>query len=121
MSSLDHVDLARRYVELSNAHDLDRVFPMFDNSASYHSSQYGKFTGKQSIKEMMQEFFSGYPDVHWTVGAYTLETDESVSFFFLMHATRAETGDRIERQGKERICFGKDGLITHIEVDVLSQ
>ncbi|SVA95475.1 uncharacterized protein METZ01_LOCUS148329 [marine metagenome] len=121
MSSPDHAALARRYVELSNAHDLDRVIPMFDNFASYHSSQYGSFTGKQSIQEMMQGFFSGYPDVHWTVDAYTLETDNSVSFFFVMRATRAETDDRDERQGKERICFGEDGLITHIEVEVLSQ
>ena len=111
-------DLARCYVGLSNRHALDEVFPMFDPDATYRSSQFGLFEGLDEIREMMSGFFSNFPDVHWTVDDYCADSDDTVSFEFTMRATRAETGQSVERRGRETIIFTDDGRIRHVEVDV---
>ena len=113
------VDLARLYVERSNRHELDDVFPMFDPDATYRSSQFGDFAGLDRIREMMSGFFTTYPDVHWTVDAYQADSDDTASFEFTMRANHAETGQSVERGGRETIRFTEDGLIRHIEVEVI--
>ena len=111
-------DLAKRYVERSNSHELDDVFPLFDPEATYRSSQFGLFEGLDQIREMMTGFFTTFPDVHWTVDAYGQKTDDTASFEFTMRATHAETGQSVERWGRETIRFTEEGLIRHIEVEV---
>ena len=111
-------DLARLYVERSNRHELDDVFPMFDANATYWSSQFGLFDGLDQIREMMTGFFTTFPDVHWTVEDYRADSDDTASFEFTMRATNAETGQAVERQGLETIAFTDEGLIRHVEVEV---
>ena len=111
-------DLARMYVERSNRHDLDNVFPMFDPGATYRSSQFGLFEGLEQIREMMSGFFSTFPDVHWTVEEYGAKSDDTAFFEFTMRASHADTGQSVERQGLETITFTDDGRISHIEVEV---
>ncbi len=111
-------DLAKLYVERSNRHLLDEVFPMFDPEATYRSSQFGLFEGLDQIREMMAGFFATFPDVHWTVDAYRADSDDTVSFEFTMKASNAETGQPVERRGLETISFTENGLIRHIEVEV---
>jgi hypothetical protein len=118
MAEISPVELAQRYVALSNDHDLNKVFCLFDHMATYHSSQFGSFMGRESIEEMMGGFFSKFPDICWTVDEYVQEPDRSVSFEFIMRATSADTGETVERRGIERIYFGQDELITHVEVGV---
>lgn len=118
MSETNNVASTQRYVALSNGHDLEAIFCLFDHTATYHSSQFGSFMGREAIEEMMGGFFSRFPDVFWTVEEYAQEPDSSVSFEFMMRATSAETGETVERRGIERIYFGQDELITHVEVDV---
>ena len=111
-------DLARLYVERSNLHVLDDVFPMFDRKATYRSSQFGLFEGLDQIRDMMTGFFTTYPDVHWTVDAYRADSDDTASFEFTMRATHAETGQAVARRGLETISFTEEGLIRHVEVEV---
>ncbi len=111
-------DLARLYVERSNRHELDVVFPMFDANATYRSSQFGLFEGLDQIREMMTGFFTNFPDVHWTVDDYRADSDDTASFDFTMRATNAETGQAVARRGLETITFTSDGRIRHVEVEV---
>ena len=108
--------LARKYVELSNQHDLNAILPMFDDNATYSSSQAGRFSGKEAIGEMMGQFFSIFPDVSWKVTSYRTVKTRNIEFSFLMHATNEQTGEPITREGIECIIFTFDNLISHIEV-----
>lgn len=111
-------DLARLYVERSNSHELDEVFSMFDPDATYRSSQFGLFEGLDRIRDMMNGFFTTFPDVYWTVDAYRADSEDTASFEYTMRASNAETGTPVERRGLETITFTDDGLIRHIEVEV---
>ena len=111
-------DLARLYVERSNRHELDEVFPMFDANATYRSSQFGLFEGLEQIREMMTGFFTSFPDVHWTVDDYRADSDDTASFEFMMRATNAETEQAVARRGLETITFTDEGRIRHVEVEV---
>ena len=108
--------LARKYVELSNQHDLNAILPMFDDNATYSSSQAGRFSGKEAIGKMMGQFFAIFPDVSWKVTSYRTVENRSIEFSFLMHTTNKQTGEPINREGIERIIFTLDNLISHIEV-----
>ena len=119
MDRLKAADLARLYVERSNLHVLDDVFPLFDREATYRSSQFGLFEGLDQIRDMMTGFFTTFPDVHWTVDAYREDSDDTASFEFTMRATHAETGQPVARRGLETISFTKEGLIRHVEVEVV--
>ncbi len=112
------VELARQYVEKSNCHVLDEVFPMFDSDATYRSSQFGLFKGLDQIREMMAGFFATFPDVHWTVDKYRSVSDDTASFEFTMRASNGDTGQSVERRGLETIIFTDEGRIRHIEVEV---
>ncbi|MDP7236409.1 MAG: nuclear transport factor 2 family protein [Candidatus Latescibacteria bacterium] len=114
-------NLAQQYVERSNRHILDDVFPLFEVHATYHTSQFGAFEGIESIKKMMSGFFMKFPDVHWAVETYTPESDDTVVFNFVMKGTDRETGNKIERHGRESIRFSEAGFIVYVEVDVLTQ
>lgn len=118
MDRRNAADLARQYVERSNRHVLDDVFPMFDPEATYRSSQFGLFEGLDQIRDMMTGFFTTFPDVHWTVDVYRADSDDTASFEFTMRASNAETGQPVERRGLETITFTEEGLIRHVEVEV---
>ncbi len=119
MDRQEAADLAKLYVERSNSHTLGVVFPMFDPDATYRSSQFGLFEGLDQIREMMTGFFTTYPDVHWTVDAYKAVADDTATFEFTMRATHADTRQVVVRNGLETIAFTEEGLIRHIEVEVI--
>lgn len=113
----ERVELARAYVALSNAHVVEFIRAMFVPATTYHSSSVGSFDGPQAIGEMMTGFFTRFPDVHWDIPEYRRGTDNSVEFEFLMTATEAGTGQRIERKGLEKIAFTDTGHISRIDVE----
>ena len=116
MNEERYIRLAEKYVSLSNAHDLDRIFRMFATDASYSSSTVGSFEGLLQIKTMMRSFFERFPDVYWEVLGYRSITERVVVFDFTRCATDLERGDPIRVEGVERIEFTADGLIRRIEV-----
>ena len=116
MNESEQIELAKAYVALSNAHRLDYILPMFADEAIYHSSYVGEFKGRNAIGEMMADFFSRFPDVRWSVQEYRHTGIGVVGFEFVMTATEALTGNRIERQGPEEIEFSDDGSINRLEV-----
>ena len=116
MTEERYIRLAEKYVSLSNAHDLDRIFPMFATDASYSSSTVGSFEGLLKIKTMMRGFFERFPDVHWEVSDYRSMAERVVVFDFTRRATDLERGEPIRVEGIEKIEFTEDGLIRRIEV-----
>lgn len=118
MSGKENIAKAERYLALSNAHALEDIFAMFEPGATYRSSQFGAFAGIETIKEMMTSFFTRFPDTHWEVGEYVPTDDHAVEFDFIMRAHEKDSGEAVERHGRERIEFSPGGRIRHIEVSV---
>lgn len=116
MNATERIELAKAYVALSNAHRLELILSLFADQATYHSPHVGEFKGKAAIGEMMAEFFSRFPDVHWNTYEYTCTENEAVEFEFQMAAIEALTGRNIERGGIERIEFTDEGHIFRLEV-----
>ena len=118
--SKDLAALTRRYVESSNSHDLAAIGPMFADDAVYRSSSVGRYEGRAAILEMMTGFFAGFPDVIWEAADYRPDGERSVVFDFSMRATNAQSGEAIDRKGVETLRFSEQGLITEIDVRVIS-
>ena len=112
----EYIELAKAYVALSNAHQLDLVFTMFTETAQYQSSTVGEFHGKSAIEAMMASFFLQFNDVYWLVADYRYIDNRRVEFDFVMTATDAEKAVNIERRGVETIEFNADGQIIAIQV-----
>ncbi len=103
-------DRARRYVELSNAHDLDAIETMFQQDATYQSANVGEHEGREAILVMMRAFFAHNPDIRWDVHEYRSLDDGGVEFDFTARAGGTA------RRGTERVYFDDAGLIRRVEV-----
>ncbi len=110
------IELARNYVTLSNDHNLPFIQPLFADDATYHSAYFGEYKGSAVIHAMMASFFTRFPDAHWEVAEYLGIEDNGVEFTLVMNGSDAYSGERVMRQGLERIHFTPDGLIKHIAV-----
>ncbi len=116
MSRENLIELAKAYVDLSNKHQLKKIEPMFMGDAIYHSEFFGEYKGRIVIYEMMVSFFTRFLDVYWDVTDYRPTEDNGVEFEFVMTATDAASGERVERHGVECIYFTSEGLISRIAV-----
>jgi hypothetical protein len=116
MNPFERTELAKAYVALSNAHQLSLILPMFTEQSIYHSVHTGEFKGRDAIGKMMGDFFSRYPDVCWRVPEYRSAGSSAMEFEFVMTATEALTGKRLERKGTEQIEFSDEGFIVYLEV-----
>jgi hypothetical protein len=72
MSTSDEkIAVARRYQSLSNEHNLEEIFNLFEQDAQYESQtltsgETKKFNGLDQIKEMMLKYYNEtVPDVNW--------------------------------------------------------
>lgn len=110
------LELARRYVDASNAHDLERIRAMFADDAVYVSSRVGTCEGVEAIIGMMEGFFARFPDVNWTVDEYRQDDAGAVIFGFIMTATAVADNEAIEVRGVETITFDPAGRIVQVEV-----
>ena len=106
----NHIEKAQNYVSASNAHDIAAIGPMLAQDCRYVSTGVGEHKGKAAILAMMEGFFAGNPDVHWSVPAYHMEAPDLVAFEIAITLS----GKTLE--GLEKISFTDDGLITCIEV-----
>ena len=116
----EYIELAKAYVALSNAHQLEVVFAMIAESAQYQSSTVGEYHGKSAVEAMMTTFFTQFSDVYWFVSDYRYVRKGLVEFDFFMTATDVDSQEIIERKGLETIQFNTDGQIDAIQVTVQS-
>ncbi len=116
----EYLELAKAYVALSNAHQLEVVFAMLTESAQYQSSTVGEYHGKSAIEAMMTTFFARLSDVYWLVSEYRYVSNGLVEFNFFMTASDVDSQEIVERKGLETIQFNADGQIKAIQVMVQS-
>ncbi len=119
MNKKEQIELAKAYVALSNAHKVKLILPLLADDILYSSISVGEFVGKKAVAEMMNDFFSRFPDVHWQVENYQTPEDQTVSFTFVMTTTNNETNGVIKRSGLENIVFSDQGVIKKIDVIAL--
>lgn len=110
------LEWAQNYVDLSNAHDLNRIRTLFTAEAIYYSAYFGEFKGRDAIHAMMVDFFGRFPDAHWAVPEYRDLANNGVEFSFIMTGIDRTSGNMVCRHGLERIFFSPDGLIQRIMV-----
>jgi len=115
MTEIEAIELSRAYVALSNAHRVELILPLFSDEAVYTSSALGEFVGPGAIGEMMQGFFSAYPDAFWLAENYRFDSNR-VTFDFSLQANAAISGEHLQRRGIERITLDDQGLISKLEV-----
>lgn len=111
-----HIELAKAYVALSNAHQLNLVFALFAEDAIYQSENVGVFRGKAANSQMMIGFFTKFPDVYWQAENYRLTEDGVVLFDFEMTATEIDTGSVIVRSGVEEVYYSTEEFIEKLIV-----
>lgn len=116
MNKQQPIQWAKNYVVLSNDHNLALIQTLFAHNATYHSAYFGEYQGSGAIHAMMTAFLARFPDAHWEVMEYRAIEDNGVAFTFVMTGTDASSGERVKRQGLERIYFTPDGLIKHLSV-----
>ena len=116
MNKQEEIELIKTYLDLSNRHRIDLILPLFDEDVNYQSSNVGEFNGKKAVGEMMQDFFSRYPDVSWKMETFQHTGKHTISFDFVMTATEPESGSIFERAGFEQIELSSEGLIVQVEV-----
>jgi hypothetical protein len=118
MTEKELIELAKAYVAMSNAHQLNLLTAMFGPQSVYRSSSVGEFIGQAAIIEMMAGFFARYPDVHWHSRNYACR-DFRVSFDFTMQASESGSNTPLERSGVETIEFDPEGTITSLTVEII--
>jgi ketosteroid isomerase-like protein len=111
----DAVEIARRYVDLSNRHDVEAIGGLLADDAVYRSGRVGSYRGRDDILGMMRRFFRHYPDVRWEVEEYSLDPDGAVRFAYRISGG-ATTGETLNGGGAETIRLSKEGRIVEIEV-----
>lgn len=111
MRAQTSIERAEAYVEASNAHDVERIATLLNDSAVYRSTGVGGHDGKAAILAMNQKFFSDNPDVHWEAANYRAIGDEGVEFDFEISLKGKLSS------GVERVFFDTDGLIIRVEVE----
>ncbi|WP_211825107.1 nuclear transport factor 2 family protein [Kistimonas asteriae] len=116
MTETELIEMARAYVALSNAHQLELVLSLFAEDATYYSAYVGSFEGKAAIASMMEAFFNRYQDIYWQVEAYQYTEEGTIIFDFIRHATDSETGEFVEVAGREVVIFSDKSLISRVEV-----
>lgn len=127
MSTSDEkIAVARRYLTLSNEHNLEAIFNLFEQDAQYESQALSsgeskKFNGLDQIKEMMSKYFNEtVPDVEWTVEKdFTIDSTlgtnhDAIVFDFRRHSKVNEQMN--DKRGREWIYVNQQGKIYYIKV-----
>lgn len=125
-TSDDKLAVARRYLTLSNEHNLQGIFDLFDQDALYESQtltsgESKKFHGLDQIKEMMSKYFNEtVPDVKWEVekdftidSTFGKDNDAAVFDFRRYSKVNEQMNDK---RGREWICVNEQGKIYYIKV-----
>lgn len=114
--SLDPVTLAHRYVEASNAHDVERIREMVAGAISYSSSGMGEHSGREAVVDMLKDFYARFPDAHWACTDYRQLGADAAAFQYVLRGIETGTGQVVLRAGLERVWFDGEGRIRRIEV-----
>ena len=113
-SSIEPIEIAKRYFELSNERDLDGIAEILADSATYSSENTGMHFGKKNILVMTKTFFESFTELHWEVHEITEEKPGAILFDFTLTGTKND-GEKISRDGLEYVVV-HEGKVQHVEV-----
>jgi len=95
-SSKKNIDIARRWFDAFNEHDLDKLLSLYHDNAEHYSPKLkirqpetqGKVVGKEALHCWWQDAFDRLPTLHYTINTLTAN-DERV----FMEYTRGVVGE----------------------------
>jgi steroid delta-isomerase-like uncharacterized protein len=113
-------NLLERYVELSNAGDLDACMDLYAEDAVQEMPD-GTFKGRSTIRERLAKELAGFPDATYTVGGFVEQGDSFADEFTIVGTHTGPfmlpdgtqlppTGKRVEIRGMELVKV-RDGKI----------
>ena len=108
------LDVTRQYFELSNRRDLEKIFSMFSEDATYSSENTGLYFGLEDIRSMVTNFYSNFPYLHWEIHSIEETTPNIAEVVFTLTA-KDTSGNEIIRPGIERVVV-VDEELRHVEV-----
>lgn len=107
-------EVTQLYFDLSNERNLERIFMLFAEDATYSSDNTGLYFGIASIKEMVAGFYDNFPSLHWEIHKLEQTSPNIAEVSFTLTATDKD-GHDITRPGIERVVV-VGGKIRHVEV-----
>ena len=107
-------EVTRLYFEIFNAHDLDRI-PEILASDYVNHSRMGPVEGLETFSMLIAEFFTAFPDIHWTLLDERRDGDRIIYHYEVTGTLQGElmgvsgTGQEVRFSGMEmnRIANGK--------------
>jgi len=83
MTNKDVENIAVRWFEAFNEHDLEKLLSLYDDHAQHYSPKLkqrhpetgGLITGKEALRAWWQDAFHRLPDLHYTVVRLTANAD----------------------------------------------
>lgn len=75
----------------------------------------GRQEGRDAVLAMLEDFFTRYPEAHWSSEDWRLEKN-AVTRRYRLFVPSAERPEQRVREGGERFSFTPEGMITAIEV-----
>jgi steroid delta-isomerase-like uncharacterized protein len=113
-------ELLERYVELSNAGDLDAFMDLYAEDA-VQTMPDGTFEGRSTIRERLARDLNAFPDATYTVGSFVEQGDTFADEFTVVGTHTGPfplpdgtqlpaTGKRVEIRGMELVQM-RDGKI----------
>ena len=108
------LEIAEKYFELSNEHELDTISEMFTDASTYSSINTGVFLGRKQIMDMMKPFHDSFSELHWEIVDCRELRPGVVWLDFVMTGTKT-SGEKVEVVGEEYVVV-KDEKLLHVEV-----
>ena len=102
------VDDLEAFADAWDRHDVDTIMTFFTDDCVFIAGWGKRFVGKDRVREGVSEFFSRFPDGHFSDGTHFLSGDRGVSEWTFT-ATGAD-GRKLEMTGCDLFVF-KDGKI----------
>lgn len=112
--TVDAIELAQHYFDLSNDSDLDAIRELMISSTTYSSANTGLFLGVDDIIAMQTEFHAGFESLNWQVNAVEEIKPGIVQFDFTFYGRR-RNGETVQSHGIETVVVHA-GKIQHIEI-----
>ena len=114
---IDAVALLKNYHAALNAFDLGAVSTMFAEDAVYVSPGLkGELKTRAAIVKSMRDYFAEYTDQVSQDQSIELLDPYTVKSTWSLVATSGKSGQKMRRSGVELASFGKNGLLTRVEV-----
>lgn len=97
MSSLKNKEIATKWFEAFNGHDLEKLLSLYDDNAKHYSPKLkvrqpetgGLIKGKQALREWWQDAFDRLPSLQYEVQKLTAD-EEQVFMEYIRHVENEE-------------------------------